>query len=56
LCSRSSAQAAQARAGIGHLEASAAAADLILGQDEQQALAAAASEVRESPGEGLRRS
>jgi hypothetical protein len=43
LCSRSSAQAAQARASIGQLEANGAAADIILSQDEQQALPAAAS-------------
>ncbi len=40
---------------IGQLEANAAAAHIILSQDEQEALAAAASEVRESPGEGPRR-
>jgi aryl-alcohol dehydrogenase-like predicted oxidoreductase len=40
---------------IGQLEANAAAADIILSRDEQQALAAAPSEVRASTGEELRR-
>jgi hypothetical protein len=42
------------RSSPGQLEAN-ASADIILSQDEQQALAAAASGVRESPGEGPRR-
>jgi aryl-alcohol dehydrogenase-like predicted oxidoreductase len=41
---------------IGQLEANAAAADIILGQDEQQALAAAVGEIRESPGDRPRHS